>query len=111
MIIHNIIPNRERLFRMNKVPNSLCPVDFINQDNVHFFCQCQDVLEAWTWIKNTASFHINNPFWQIQDKELLFFTFPTSAYEKEILWLVSSYCDFRWNAHRQGRKVNIAKLK
>ena len=52
MIIHNIVPNRDRLFsKFNMVPNHNCVQCGVLHDNVHLFCDCELVREAWFWVQ------------------------------------------------------------
>ena len=51
MIIHNIVANKDRVnkFKMAVSPN--CPECGVVQDNVHLFCECVHVREAWFWMR------------------------------------------------------------
>ena len=53
MIIHNIVPNRERLYlKMNMVNNPCCIECNVREDNVHIFTECSMVQEAWFWVRS-----------------------------------------------------------
>ena len=52
MVIHNIVPNRERLFmKMNMVNSPNCLLCHEREDNVHLFMECILVREAWGWVR------------------------------------------------------------
>ena len=47
-IIHNIIPNRERLYtKMHMVNSPNCMECGVREDNAHIFTECVMVREAW----------------------------------------------------------------
>ena len=51
-IIHNIIPNRERLYtKMHMVNSPNCLVCGVREDNTHIFTECVLVREAWGWVR------------------------------------------------------------
>ena len=53
-LIHNILPNKERLFQQNRTPNPFCPVpQYLNtvQDREHIFSACYLVSESWVWLR------------------------------------------------------------
>ena len=52
MLIHNIIPNRDRLCnKFNKAATPNCLACGVLHDNVHLFCECKSVREAWFWVR------------------------------------------------------------
>ena len=51
-IIHNIVPNRERLFtKMHLVNTPNCLVCGVRESNTHIFTECLMVREAWGWVR------------------------------------------------------------
>jgi hypothetical protein len=51
-IIHNIVPNRERLFsKMHLVNSPNCLVCGLLESNTHIFTECLMVREAWGWVR------------------------------------------------------------
>ena len=51
-IVHNIVPNRERLFsKMNMVNSPNCMVCGLRESNTHIFTECVMVREAWGWVR------------------------------------------------------------
>ena len=58
MIVNNIVivQNRDRLFdKFHMVPNHDCVHCGVLHDNVHVFCDCQLVREAWFWVRQRRS--------------------------------------------------------
>ena len=52
MVINNIVANRDRLFtKFHMVQSPNCVHCNVLQDNVHLFCECILVREAWFWVR------------------------------------------------------------
>ena len=51
MLIHNIMPNRDRMFKFNRADDNLCKLCHVKEDNIHQFSECARVIESWTWLK------------------------------------------------------------
>ena len=51
LILHNIIANKDRMHRFNMAASPNCFSCGVVQDNVHLFCECVSVKEAWFWIR------------------------------------------------------------
>ena len=47
MIIHNIVANKDRVHKFNMAASPNCTTCGVIQDNVHLFCECVNVREAW----------------------------------------------------------------
>ena len=96
LIIHNIVANKERVhrFRMTASPN--CTNCNVVQDNVHMFCECSCVREAWFWLRQRllsllpAEARITSNF------EFLHLMFDSSTYETEVVWLLGVYVKLVW---------------
>ena len=51
-IIHNNVPNRERLFtKMHMVNSPICKLCGVREFNTHIFTECVLVSEAWGWMR------------------------------------------------------------
>ena len=46
LLMHNIVANKERVFRYNMIASPNCSICRVVQDNVHLFCECVTVREA-----------------------------------------------------------------
>ena len=91
LLVHNILPIRTRLHRMNMTNNDKCLTDGLIEDVEHVFCHCVKTREAWQWIRwkiTNEWIPINFPI--PSDFELLNLCFE-SPFEKELIWLIGSY--------------------
>jgi hypothetical protein len=112
MLIHNIIPNRERLFRLNQVDNSRCVSCRVVEDNVHYFSECVKVREAWGWVRRRVLDLLPPGNNILSNWELLHLTFTETIMDKEILWLVSTFVENIWvEVRARDRTVNVDRLK
>ena len=94
---------------MNKAASDLCLIDFKPEDNTHMFCECVTVIDIWEWIKSSIQDMVNIP---TENFDLLNFSFPKTAFDKEILWMVSTYCEYLWTENiRKGRKLKLSQVK
>ena len=98
LIVHNIIPNRQRLYRLNKAQNELCqntkclvlrdssgplpenlnsrssmaiPVGGPIQDNEHLFCECENTKQLWAWVRSKLLLMMPDNFKSLSNFELL----------------------------------------
>ena len=51
MIVHSIVANKDRVFKFNMTASPNCATCGVLQDNVHLFCECLNVREAWFWMR------------------------------------------------------------
>ena len=51
LILHNIIANKDGMYRFNMTASPNCLSCGVVQDNTHLFCECVLVREAWFWIR------------------------------------------------------------
>lgn len=118
-IIHNILPNRQRLFKMNKIQDEFCqnknclifrdtdgplPENVISrddmtivigghtQDNVHLFCECDKVKEIWAWVRNKVCQMLLVERQNLSNLELIHLAIPSNSNTNEIVWLIANYC-------------------
>ena len=59
-------------------------------DVEHFFCSCEKIARLWSWVKCLVE-KLLGQRQIISDWDLLNFFLPSSDYEMENVWLVSSY--------------------
>ena len=89
LLIHNILPVRSRLKRLNMVNSDKCLQDDLVADVEHVFCHCLRTREGWQWIRfkvTTDLIPVNFPM--PNDFELLHLCFE-SPNVQEIVWLVA----------------------
>ena len=96
MNIHNIIANKDRIFRFNMIASPNCTTCGVVQDNVHIFCECLNVREAWFWIRQRLLGFL--PLGgQISNFEFLNLMFVPCQFENEIVWLLGVYVEEVWS--------------
>ena len=95
LIVHNKLPVRERLFRINLVNNPYCLTcrGSMVCDVEHFFSSCQRVNEVWRWLKGIIVQLLGA---DITDRKLLNFSLPGSHNEAEVAWLLGNYFAMVW---------------
>ena len=112
MISHNIIPNRQRLFRMNKVRDPRCLVDMEEEDNLHMFTGCRRVRVAWAWVRGRVGDMLLDGCQVTSDFEMLNFAFPSCPFDTEIVWLISTFCDYVYNeVLKRHQEADVEELK
>ena len=95
LLVHNKLPVKERLFRVNLIGDPYCSICPGTQlcDIDHFFCSCLRVKEAWLLIKNSIHNLIGSA---PPDYQLVRFSFPKCNFENEVIWLMGSYVRELW---------------
>ena len=95
MLVHNILPTRERLHRLNQADNNLC----IEGDGVetveHLFCSCRRVQVAWAWMRRKIQYNgLALP--GMSDFDLIHMLSGVPGRSVDLVWLISSYVEFVW---------------
>ena len=96
LVTHNIVPNKDRMFRCNMSPTSNCQSCGVVQDNVHLFCECVSVRESWFFIRQrllgmlAPEDCINTNF------EFIHMMFSSSPLDNEAVWLLGAYMHLVW---------------
>ena len=67
------------------------------QDNVHIFCECVNVREAWFWIRQRLLGLLPQDVGQLSNFEFLNLMFVSSQFENEIVWLLGVYVQQVWS--------------
>ena len=112
LMLHNKLPLPERLFRIRLRPDPYCPHCSVAEvaDVKHFFCCCEKILRAWSWVKNKVMKYLGQ-HQQLEDWDLLNLFLPHSDFEQEIVWLVSSYVLYVWdNVFVRGAEVKLEQF-
>ena len=112
MIIHNIVPNRERLYlKMNMVNNPCCIECNVREDNVHIFTECSMVQEAWFWVRSRLLSMLPETCSRTSNFEFLNFMFEKNTMDLEMIWLLSSVVSYIWSEKiNRKRKVKLEHL-
>ena len=97
MIIHNIVANKERIFKFNMTASPNCSTCGVVQDNVHLFCECTNVREAWFWLRQRFLDFLPQNGGHISNFEFLNMMFSSSQFDEEIVWLLGVYVQQVWS--------------
>merc|ERR1712240_279544 len=112
LLIHNKLPVPERLFRVGVRSDPYCPYcpNAVIADIEHFYCNCERSKLGWAWIRlkiGKLCQQGSNPL----NWELLNLFLPNTQFEREILWLISSYIGYVWKqCYMKNRHVEVEKL-
>ena len=106
MIIHNIVANKERVNRFNMAPSPNCPECDVVQDNVHLFCECVLVREAWFWLRQRILEMLPPDGGSTSNFELLNLMFMSGMFDSEIVWLIGIYVKLVW-VNVMSKKKNL----
>ena len=111
-LIHNIVPNRERLFsKMHLVNSPNCLVCGVRESNVHVFSECFMVREAWGWTRRRMLEMLPEENARCSNFELLNLMFEHHVMDVEAVWLMATYVEFVWfEKLKRNRTVKIEYL-
>ena len=102
LVIHNILPTRDRLHRLNMSENNKCKKEDGVEDVEHLFTGCVRSQVAWAWARRKIMHLL--PDWVTQfpsNFELLHLAYE-ALLSMEVLWVVSTYCSYVWNEKVRG---------
>ena len=91
ILIHNILPTRERLFRLNQCRSNQCDRGDGVEDVQHLFTGCVRVQVAWAWCRRKIMHLMPDSPTYPSDFELINLAYD-SPMDDEICWLVAQYC-------------------
>ena len=113
MLIHNVLPTRDRLYRLRKCNSSQCTAGDGDEDVEHLFTSCTRTQVAWAWarrkIMNLMTFNDGFP----SNFELLHLSYETMM-DDEVLWIIAQYCYYVWTIKQQTSHnyvVDVDKLR
>ena len=112
LMLHNKLPVQERMFRIRLRPDPYCQhcVGAEIADVEHFFCSCEKIARLWSWVKCLVE-KLLGQRQIISDWDLLNLFLPSSDYEMENVWLVSSYVLYVWETvFVRGAEVKIEQF-
>ena len=93
-IIHNIVPNKERLFtKMHMVNSPNCLVCGVREDNPHIFTECVMVREAWGWVRMRLLGLLSEASARCSNFELINLMFEKHLMDSEAVWLVATFLE------------------
>ena len=98
MVINNIVANRDRLFhKFRKAATPNCVACGVLQDNVHLFCECKFVREAWFWVRHRLLDLLPASHGQTSNFEFLNLMFDSFLLDKEIIWMIGIFVQLVWD--------------
>ena len=133
--INNVLPTKQRLFRMGFRKGPFCdcgeivvplmgplregvnsrqgmifPVGGPIETIEHLFCGCTKVAELWLWVKRRIK-NLCPKKEGVSDLELINLIFPEGEKDETILWIISSYMDLVWENHGKGGELKLTNLR
>ena len=97
MVINNVVANRDRLHnKFHMVPSPNCVTCNVLHDNVHLFCECFLVREAWFWVRQRLLGILPNAG-RTSNFEFLNLMFDSSPMDGEVLWIMGVYIQLVWD--------------
>ena len=98
MVVNNMIANRDRLFnKLNKAETPNCLACGVVQDNVHLFCECKLVREAWFWVRQRLLGMLPDSHGHTSNFEFLNLMFESDLMDSEIVWMLGIFVQLVWN--------------
>ena len=97
MVINNIMNNKDRMFKFNMAASPNCSSCKVIQDNVHLFCECLNVREAWFWLRQRFLAIMPPDSGTTSNFEFLNLMFQASTADGEIIWLLGIYLKLVWD--------------
>ena len=111
-LLHNKLPVKEWLFRigLRHDPYCLKCAGAVVSDIVHFFCSCGAVCDTWSWVKGQVV-QWGQMGAGVDDLEIVNLFFVNSCYDREKVWLVSSYIHHVWEmVQAKKQEVRLDKF-
>ena len=96
MVIHNIVANKERMFKFHMSQSPNCPTCGGVQDNSHLFCECFCVREAWFWVRQRLISMLPGDMGKTSNFEFINLMFDIGTLDDEIVWLLGVYVTQVW---------------
>ena len=97
LTVHNIVANKDRVFKFNMTASPNCAICGVLQDNVHLFCECFNVREAWFWMRQRLLSLLPQEGGQTSNFEFLNLMFTPSVMDSEAVWLIGIYVQQVWD--------------
>ena len=98
LVINNIVANRDRLFnKFNKATSPNCVICNVLHDNVHLFCECELVKEAWFWVRQRLLGMFPSSHGNTSNFEFLNLMFDSTPMKSEAIWLIGIYVHLVWD--------------
>ena len=113
ILIHNILPTRERLFRLNQCRDDQCDQGDGLEDVEHLFTGCVRTQVAWAWCRRKIMHLMPDLQVYPSNFELINLAYE-SPMDDEICWLVAQYCFYVYEQKKKkahNYTINVDKLR
>ena len=113
ILIHNIIPTRERLFRLNQCRSDQCDKGDGVEDVEHLFTGCVRTQVAWAWCRRKIMHLMPDLPTYPSNFELINLAYD-STMDDEICWLVTQYCCYVYEQKKSRAHnyvIDVDKLR
>ena len=105
-IVHNIVPNRDRLFnKMHMVNSPNCMECGVREDITHIFTECVMVREAWGWVRMRLLGLLSEESARCSNFEMINLMFEKHFMDLEAVWLVATFVEFVWLEKFMRKKI------
>ena len=114
MVIHNIVANKERVHGFHMIASPNCSTCGVVEDNVHLFCECSSVREAWFWLGQRLLDLLQAEARITSNFEFLHLMFESSPFETEVVWLLGVHVNLVWEikvCKKKNVNQNLIKTK
>ena len=113
LVIHNILPTRQHLFRLNQCRSDQCDQGDRLEDIEHLFTGCVRTQVAWAWCRRKIMHLMPDLDSYPSNFELITLVYD-SMMDDEILWLLANYCYYVYDQKRKHAHnciINVDKLR
>ena len=99
LLVHDKLPVKEHLYRIGLSRDPYCDScdAAVFADTLHYFALCDQVNAFWKWIRTVLYLIMGVQADLIKDMDLLNFSWTSSKYDREVVWLISWFVWFRWS--------------
>ena len=99
-LVHNIYPNRQRLFQQRRTGDALCPNQACKRESLvqsieHIFCSCYKVRSAWQWTRSKIlelATELGPPV-IVSNTDIILAKFPSSRQEVECVFILGTFVE------------------
>ena len=113
ILIHNILPTRARLFRLNQCRDDQCDQGDGLEDVEHLFTGCVRTQVAWAWCRRKIMHLMPDLQVYPSNFELINLAYE-SPMDDEICWLVAQYCFYVYEQKKMkahNYRIDVDKLR
>ena len=114
LLIHNKLPLRERMFRINMAPDPYCEECFDNEgavigDVTHYFTGCRRVKSVWNRVRGILISLIGPISQMTPCTDLISLKFPGANLNEEAVWIIGHYVSAVWGSLVSKERSNMCE--